>query len=210
MPDASGPWQTAQRAANTAAPETGSSAAAGSTAAATPKPNNTVDADRAVNVLLLINRDTQDDGGGAGIGLALGPETPGDFVVVLRPHDRPISLIVLAGTPPPGHAAAAVIVRNDVVSLVRRIAAGADPRDRRHLRAGRTGIHAAAVTGTQRSVDGAVTPVVALGRIAGVLRVARALRSGLSRIRIRRRIAGLLLRASGHGQQGQRSRSGEK
>src|SRR5580704_5276844 len=108
MPAASGPWQTAQRPANTT----------------TPKPNNTVDADRAVSVLLLINRDTQDDRGGAGIRLALGAETPGDFVVVLRPHDRPVALIVLAGTPPPGHAATAVIVRNDVVPLVRGIAAG--------------------------------------------------------------------------------------
>src|ERR1700693_1067791 len=141
MPDASGPWHTAQRLANTAAPETGSSAAAGSMAAATPKPNDTADADRAVSVLLLINRDTQDEGGRAGVRLALGPETPGDFVVVLRPHDRPIALIILAGTAHPDTATAAVIVRNDVVPLVRGIAAGADPGDGRHFRARRTGIH---------------------------------------------------------------------
>src|SRR5882724_10016673 len=134
MPDASGPWQTAQRPANTAAPETGSSAAAGRMAAAMPMPSATADADRAVNVLLLVNRDTQDDGRGAGIGLALGSETPGDFVVVLRPHDGPIALIVLARTPPPGHAATAVIVRNDVVPLIRVIATGPDPGDGRHLR----------------------------------------------------------------------------
>src|SRR6202166_715362 len=185
MPDASGPWQTAQRPANTSAPETGSSAAAGRVAATTPNPNNTVDADRAMSVLLLINRDTQDDGGGAGIRLALGAETPGDFVVFLRPHDRPVALIFLAGTPPPGHAATAVIVRNDVVPLVRGIAAGADPGDGRHLRARRTGIHAAAVTGAQRSVDRAVAPVVALRRVTRVLWVAGALRGGLPRIRIR-------------------------
>src|ERR1700692_3029749 len=175
MPDASGPWQTAQRPANPAAPETGSSAAAGRTAAATPRPSATADADRAVSVLLLINRDAQDDGGGAGIGLALGSETPGDFVVILRPHDGPIALIVLAGAPPPRHAATTVIVRNDVVPLIRRLAAGADPGDGRHLRTRRTGIHAAAVTSAQRSVDGAVAPIVALRRIARVLVVAQAL-----------------------------------
>src|SRR5258708_4978416 len=144
IPDASGPWQTAQRPANTAAPETGSSAAAGSTPAALPNPHPQAHADPTGNAPPLVNRHTPDEGGGAGIRRALGSETPGDFVVVLRPHDGPIALIVLAGTPPPGHAATAVIVRNNVVPLVRGIAAGADPGDRRHLRARRTGIHAAA------------------------------------------------------------------
>src|SRR5579859_992413 len=142
MPAASGPWQTAQRPANTAAPDTGSSAAAGSIAAAAASPTTSDAADAGTrgnvllpvnrdirddgggtgtrpalgaaapmeSVLLLVNRDTQDDGGGTGIRLALGAEAPGDFVVVLRAPDRPIALIVLAGTPAPGHTAAAVIV----------------------------------------------------------------------------------------------------
>jgi hypothetical protein len=36
-------------------------------APATPKPSDTADADRAMNALLLLNRDTQDDGGGASV-----------------------------------------------------------------------------------------------------------------------------------------------
>jgi len=42
-----GRGKPAQRPANTSAPDTASSAAAGSTAAATPKPNETANADRA-------------------------------------------------------------------------------------------------------------------------------------------------------------------
>ena len=134
----------------------------------------------------LINRHAQDQGHRAGVGLALGAEAPGDLVVGLRPHHRPVALVVLAGASSPGHPAAAVVVRNDVVALIRRIAAGADPGDRRHLGAGRTGGDAAAVAGAQRAVDGAIAPIVALGPIAGILRIARALRGLLAGIRIAR------------------------
>src|SRR5208337_3665696 len=83
--------------------------------------------------LLLLNSGAQDDGDRARVGLALGAKTPGNLIIGLRPHQRPIAAIVLAGASTPGDSAAAVVVGNDVVALVRRVAAGADPGDRRHL-----------------------------------------------------------------------------
>src|ERR1019366_6109676 len=195
MPAASGPWHTAQRPAKTLAPDTGWSATAGSAKPSAASATNGTRATHAENVffgrreataLLLINRNTQDDGRGAGIRLALRTETPRDLVVVLRPHHRPIALIILTSTSPPGHSAAAVIVRNDVISLIRRIPAGADPGDRRHFRARRTGIDAAAVTCAQRPVDGAVAPIIAFRRITGILRITRDLRRRLARRGVRR------------------------
>src|SRR5450631_2782250 len=195
MPAASGPWHTAQRPAKMFAPDTGSSARAGSAKPAVASATNATRATDAEQVffvrlvptsLLLINRNPQDDGRGASIRLALGTETPGDLVVVLRPHHGSIALIILTSTPPPGHSAAAVIVRNDVVALIRRITAGADPGNRRHFRARRTGIDAAAITCAQRPVDGTVAPIIAFRRITGILRIIRDLRRSLAGRGVRR------------------------
>src|SRR5208283_684402 len=101
------------------------------------------------NALLLLNRHTQDQGDRTGVGLALGAETPRNLVIGLRAHQRPVALIVLAGTSPPGNPAATIVIRNDVIALIRRVAAGADPGNGRHLGSGRTGGDAAAIAGTQ-------------------------------------------------------------
>src|ERR1700676_5562417 len=81
----------------------------------------------AAMALLLLNSHTQNDGGRARIGLALGAEAPGDLVVVLRAHNGPIALVVLACAASPRHASAAIVVGDDVIAPVRRIAAGGDP-----------------------------------------------------------------------------------
>src|SRR5271166_1725055 len=97
--------------------------------------------------LLLIGGDAQDVGRRASIGLTLGTKTPRDLVVGLRPHDGALALVALTTTAAPQHAAATIVVRDDVVALVGGIQAGADPRDRGHLCARRAGIDRAAVTG---------------------------------------------------------------
>src|SRR5208283_2769378 len=56
--------------------------------------------------LLLLNSRAQDDGDRARVGLALGAETPRNLIVGLRPHQRPIAAIVLAGASTPGDSAA--------------------------------------------------------------------------------------------------------
>ena len=105
----------------------------------------------------------------------------------------PVAVVVLAGAAPPGDPAAAIVVRDDVIALIGGIAAGADPGDGRHLGARRAARHAAAVARAQRAVDRAVAPIIALGAIARILRIARQLRRPLSGIRI----VGILVPALG-------------
>ena len=64
--------------------------------------------------------------------------------------------------------AAAVVVGNNVIQVVRRVSAGTDPGHRGHLRAGRTGIVGAAATTAKETVDGTVAPIIAGSRIARV------------------------------------------
>jgi len=163
---------------------------------------------RGSGLLLLINRHAQDQGDRAGVGLALGTKTPRDLVIGLRSNHGPVALIVLTGASTPGHSAAAVVVGNDVVALIGGIAAGTDPGDRRHFGAGRTGIDAAAVAGTQRPIDRAIAPIIALGSVSGILRVSRGLRRRLSGIWIRRGRLGF--RAARDRQQGQRRGTGQE
>src|ERR1700676_2619940 len=159
-------------------------------------------------VLLLFNRDTQNDRGRARIGLALGAEAPGDLVVVLRAHNGPIALVVLACAASPRHASAAIVVRDDVIAPVRRIAAGADPRDRRHFGPRRTRIGASAITCAKRAVDRAIAPIIALYRIPRILRIAGALGRGLSGIGISGTM--VTFRRARHRQQRQRGRTGKE
>jgi len=91
-------------------------------------------------------------------------------------------LVAVAQAPPAGRLTAAIVVREDVVLVVARIVAGADPGDRCGLRARRARRDRAAATAAEKAVDAAVAPVLAGRRIAGVL-----LRSviGLGRFRCR-------------------------
>src|SRR5438034_1007986 len=79
---------------------------------------------------------------------------------------------------------AAIVIGNNIVTSVRRIETGADPCDRRHLRARRTGIYSSSATAAERAVNGAIAPVIALGGIARILRITGALRQTLAGIRI--------------------------
>ena len=73
--------------------------------------------------------------------------------------------------------AAAVVVGNDVIQVVRRVPAGTDPGHGGHLRAGRAGVVGAAATTAEETIDGAVAPVIAGSRVARVCgRVAAGLR----------------------------------
>src|SRR5262245_6965557 len=113
-------------------------------------------------------RDTEDDGHRAVDRAALRAEAPEEVVVLHRHVQRPLRFRARA---PAAHAerlAAAVVVGDDVVLPVARVAARPDPRDRRHLGARRTGVLRTAAARTEETVDGAVPPIVAARRIADV------------------------------------------
>ena len=131
-------------------------------------------------VSLLLNGDPQNPGRRAAVGLALSAETPGDLVVRGRPHDRPVALIAMTLTSAACGAPTTVVIGDDVVAVVGRIQARTDPRNRRHLCARRTGIHGSPAATAQRAVYGAVTPVIATGRITRILWISRALGRPLS------------------------------
>lgn len=98
------------------------------------------------------------------IGLAAG--TPVEIVRALRAVDWRIALIALALAATATAFATAIVVGNDVVLAIRRIAAGADPGDIRLHGARRTTAGGATTTATDKTIDGTVPPVFAAVRIA--------------------------------------------
>ena len=105
------------------------------------------------------------------IGLTAG--APVEVVGTLRPVDRRVALITLADTAPAIALTAAVVVGNDVVLAIGGIAAGADPGDVRLHRARRAAAGRTAAATTEKTVDGAVPPVVAAVRITLFINAAR-------------------------------------
>ena len=68
----------------------------------------------------------------------------------------------MAETALAGGFTTAVIVRDDIVFVVGRVEAGANPGDRRHLRAWRTGMRGTATATGYKAINGAIAPVVAI------------------------------------------------
>lgn len=121
---------------------------------------------------LILDSYAENPGDGAGIRLARDPKAPRNLIVVLRSNERPVSLVTMTMTAPAGRTSATIVVRNDVIPAVGRIMARANPRDRRHLCPGWTCIDCTTTAATQRPVDCTVTPIIATGRITGILRIA--------------------------------------
>src|SRR5206468_1522967 len=82
-----------------------------------------------------------------------------------------IALVPVAKTAAARRLATAIIVRDDVVLAVNGIVTGANPRDGGHLGSGRAGIFRSAATAAQITVDGAMPPVIATGRVIDALRL---------------------------------------
>src|SRR5262249_46623714 len=112
-------------------------------------------------------RDLHDDRRGAVVDHAGRTVAPVDVVAARRVVDRLVALVRMAIAQPADVLAAAVVVRNDVILAVGWIAAGTDPGHRRLLGAGRTRVLCAAATRAEETVDGTMTPVVAVAGIAG-------------------------------------------
>src|SRR5207237_8857427 len=126
---------------------------------------------RPLGSLLLVRRHSHHDGRRAGVGLAGRTQAPDRVVVALGARQRPLTLHVVAEAPVAGRFPAAVVIGDDVVAVVGGVAAGADPGDRRHLGAGRTGVHGPPAAGAEKAVDRAVAPVIAGVWIARILRI---------------------------------------
>ena len=88
--------------------------------------------------------------------------TPIDIIAFARVIDRLVAFVAMAETALAGGFATAIIVRDDIVFVVGRVEAGANPGDRRHLRTWRTRVRSTAAATGYKAIDGAVTPVVAI------------------------------------------------
>src|SRR6516162_7122634 len=92
-------------------------------------------------------------------------------VVVVRFEghvERLVALVAIAQTAAALTLAAAIIVGHDVVMPVGRVVTGSYPGDGRGLGARRAAVGRAPAAGAQEAVDGAVSPVLAGLRVAGI------------------------------------------
>ena len=122
--------------------------------------------------------DTQNDGSSAMINrTVLHAYTPVDVIIGKGAVRGSISHVVVAQAAAARGLAAAVVVGNDVVQVVRRVLAGADPGHGVHTGSRGTGNVGAAAATAEETVNGAVAPVIAGGGVARVcIRVAAGLR----------------------------------
>src|SRR5699024_7373414 len=91
-----------------------------------------------------------------------------DVVVVERAIHRLFRVVAGAGTAPAAVFAATVVVGNDVIHAIGWVMADADPGHLRRLGAGRTTGRRTATATAWETVDGAVAPIVATGRVARI------------------------------------------
>jgi len=98
-------------------------------------------------------------GGGAVILRARGSKTPENMGVGLRHINWGGPVTAVATTLSAVDLAAAIPVRDQICLAVVRIYAGADPRNGRRFRSGRTGVDPAAAAGAQRAAKGAIAPI---------------------------------------------------
>ena len=108
----------------------------------------------------LVNADHNADR--AVINNACLPHTPIDIVAFTRIIDWLVAFIAMAEAALAGSFATAVIVRNDIVPIVGRVEAGADPGYGGHLGSRRTGMGGTSAATGYKAINGAVTPVVAI------------------------------------------------
>ena len=93
--------------------------------------------------------------------MTLGAEAPQDVVRFAGRVYRPVAFVAIAQATTACGLAATIVVGNDVVTTVARIATGTDPGNRRGFRTWRAAVVSAAATGAQVAVDGAIAPVLA-------------------------------------------------
>lgn len=88
-------------------------------------------------------------------------QAPVEIVGHSRIIYRSVTLVALTQAVPARRLSAAVVVRNNVAVSIGRIFAGTDPGDWRHFGAGWAGIHRTAAATAKKSVNRAVSPVIA-------------------------------------------------
>src|SRR6202035_447681 len=111
-------------------------------------------------------RDSQDDGHRAVIVRVGVGHAPVEVVVARRPVRGLLALVAVALAVAAAGLPATVVVGNDVVAAVAGVVAGADPGDGRGRGARRTGAGGATAARAQKTIDGAVLPVLtALGTV---------------------------------------------
>src|SRR5215475_652491 len=99
----------------------------------------------------FLRRDAEHNGGRAIVDDTGGAEAPIDVVAARREVDRLVALVAVAEAEPAHVLPATVIVRNDVVLAVGRVATGADPGHRRLRRARRATVLRTAAAAAQKA-----------------------------------------------------------
>src|SRR6185503_6496038 len=109
---------------------------------------------------VLSRRDDGDDHGDGGVvDDALGAHAPVDVDVAVGVVERLLALAADAVAAPAEALPAAVVVGDHVLPAVGGVVTGAEPGDRRHLRARRTRAVGAAAARREEAVDPTVPPV---------------------------------------------------
>src|ERR1700683_1303412 len=118
---------------------------------------------KATRTLTSRLRGCADDARGRAMIANIGLGVSGAPVVVIgsaRLKQRTVPFVAIAEAPAASALAAAIVVRNDVVLTVAWVVAGADPRHRRHVRAGRAHRLRSSAARAHEAIQGAVPPVI--------------------------------------------------
>ena len=100
-----------------------------------------------------------------------GSQAPVRVVALVRQVIRHIAFVAVAATTITGRLSAAVVVGNDVIAVIGRVAARSYPGHGCHFRSRGTGGVAAAAAAAKESVNGTITPVAAFVWILGIVLV---------------------------------------
>ncbi len=100
------------------------------------------------------------------VGSTLRTKTPGDVAVPAREIQGFLAFRAVAIAAGAKRFTAAIVVRNQVVPVIDRVVAGANPVNGRGLTARRTAALGTAAATAKRAANGAIPPVIATFRVA--------------------------------------------
>ena len=122
--------------------------------------------------LSLFDSQANHDGSGTMINGALGTEAPVDVIAFRRGIHWSVAFIAIAQAIATPGLATAVVVGNNIALSIYRVLTRTYPGNRRHFRARWAGGYRTAATGTQKAINGTVTPVFTGCIVPGIWNVA--------------------------------------
>ena len=110
------------------------------------------------------------------IDAALGTQTPVSIIIGKGTIRRLVRFVPVTQTTTATGLTTAIVIGNNIVLKVGRILTCTYPGHWRHFRAWRTGCMSASATTTEKTINCAVTPVIAGGGITGIINSSGTLR----------------------------------